>query len=449
MKILFFSHYFPPEVNAPAARTHDHGRQWVRDGEEMTVITGRPNCPKGVIFDGYKNRLRPDREELDGIRVVRVWTIIAPTKGIYRRTLNYLSYLFSATWAGLFEPRPDVIVATSPQFFCAWAGLLVGMIRRIPVVVEVRDIWPASIEAVGAIRNRPALGLLVLLEKAMYRWARHIITVGDGYRQHIIERYPAGRDKVSIITNGVNLGKIQPRDPDPQFLAENGLEGKFVCSYIGTIGMAHGLSVVLRAAQLLKQKGRTDVAFLLVGDGAQRTDLEQRARMMGVDSMVHFLGLRPTGEVLKILASSDVLLVHLRGCELFQTVIPSKIFETMAMQRPIIMGVTGEALDIVMRAHAGLPMRPDSEQDLVQAVETLIDRPELAAELSAAGRRFVAEHYNRETLADEYVGILRAIVEGRTPCPTRQDLEASEGRREEGSAALAVDQVNSGTTHGS
>jgi hypothetical protein len=118
------------------------------------------------------------------------------------------------------------------------------------------------------------------------------------------------------------------------------------------------------------------------------------------------------------------------------------------MQRPIIMGVTGEALDIVMRANAGLPMRPDSEQDLVQAVETLIDRPELAAELSAAGRRFVGEHYNRETLADEYVGILRAIVEGRTPSPTRQDLEASEARREEGTAALAVDQVNSGNSRG-
>lgn len=425
MKILFFTHYFTPEVNAPATRTHEHGRRWAQAGHEVTILTGRPNCPHGVVFEGYRNRWRSDGETIDGMRVVRVWTHIAANAGTVWRTVNYLSYLFSAIWVGLFQPRPDVIVATSPQFFCAWAGLIVGFLKRVPVVVEIRDVWPASIQAVGAIRNRPALGVLVWLEWAMYRLARHIVTVGEGYRDHILQRLPKqDAAKLSIVTNGVDLDRFQPLSPDRTWMEEQRWTGKFICSYIGTIGMAHGLDVVLRAATILQTKGRQDIVFCLVGDGAQRKTLEEQTQRLGLQDTVRFLGLRSKSEVQKILASSGALLVHLRGCELFETVIPSKIFEIMAMERPIIMGVAGEALRIVERAQAGFPMKPDSEEDLVRIVELLCDRPEVNASLSAAGRRFVTEYYNRDQLAAEMLAILQAVVERRRPGPTRQDLLA-------------------------
>lgn len=436
MHIQFFSHYFPPEVNAPASRTYEHCVRWDREGHDIKVITCQPNCPTGVVFFGYQNQLLPERDSVDGIRVIRVWTHLAANAGMTRRTLNYLSYMVSALFAGLFGKKPDVIIATSPQFFCGWAGVLVGLIRRVPVVLEVRDVWPASIEAVGAMRSRPLLRFLVMLEQMMYRMATHIVTVGEGYREHIIHRM-GGRHgtKVTVITNGVDLSKYRPDDPDEEFLKEHDLDGKFVCSYVGTIGMAHGLDVVLRAAEILKAKGRDDIRFCLVGEGARRERLETMANHLGVSQWVKFLGLLPKTDIPKVLASSDAMLVHLRTCELFETVIPSKIFEIMAMERPIVMGVAGEAYEIVDEAHAGLPMKPDNEADLVRIVELLADNPEIAAELSESGRKYVATHYNRDALAQDYLALLKEVAGANSRRRRRspRNLGTTTGPRHEGS----------------
>ncbi len=396
----------------------------------MSVITCQPNCPTGRVFDGYKNRLFPERDVIDGIEVVRVWSFMAANAGVIRRTINYLTFMVSAIFAGLFQPRPDVIVATSPQFFCGWAGIFLGFLRWTPVVLEVRDVWPASIEAVGAMRSRPALRFLVLLEQLMYRAATHIVTVGHGYKDHIVARLNGQHaDRVSVITNGVDLTKFRPHPADQDFLRKHGLHNKFVCSYIGTIGMAHGLDVILRAAKILKQKGRTDIAFCLVGDGARRARLQTMAQHLGLNDWVRFVGLLPKSDIPKALASSDVMLVHLRSCELFETVIPSKIFETMAMERPIIMGVAGEAYEIVDEAHAGIPMKPDSETDLVRIVELLADDPELARELSESGRKYVTQHFNRDYLAADYLQVLSGVTGRR-----QETRELSSGTRAGGRA---------------
>jgi glycosyltransferase involved in cell wall biosynthesis len=292
MRILFFSHYFPPEGNAPATRTYEHCVRWVRDGHDVTVVTGVPNCPEGVVYSGYRNRLRPQTEIVDGIQVVRVWTYLAPNAGTVRRIANYVSYLITSLLACLWLPKPDVVIATSPQFFCGWAGVLAKWLKRAPLVLEIRDIWPESIEAVGAMRNRMLLGLLRWLERRMYLAADHIVAVGDGYRDNILSKVPV-HDRISVITNGVDLTRFTPRDPDPQFLRQWNLDGKFVCSYIGTIGMAHGLEVVLEAAKLLKMQGRDDIRFCLVGDGASRKSLEEQARCEGLSDLVVFTGRQP------------------------------------------------------------------------------------------------------------------------------------------------------------
>jgi colanic acid biosynthesis glycosyl transferase WcaI len=188
VRILFLTHYFPPEVNAPATRTFEHCVRWARAGHDVTVVTCAPNCPGGVVYPGFRNAWRPQVEWVEGVRVVRVWTYLAPNAGTVRRILNYLSYMASAVLASLRLPRPDVVIATSPQFFCGWAGVLVARMKRRPLVLEIRDIWPESIRAVGAIRRRPLLRLLEKLERRMYLAADHVVTVGQGYRERILQR---------------------------------------------------------------------------------------------------------------------------------------------------------------------------------------------------------------------------------------------------------------------
>ena len=416
MRILFFSHYFPPEVNAPASRTYEHCVRWARAGHDVTVITCAPNCPDGVLFDGYRNRLWPQTEKVDGIRVIRTWTYLAPNAGTTRRIANYVSYMVSATLASLLVRRPDVVVATSPQFFCAWAGVFASWLKWAPLVVEIRDIWPESIAAVGAMKNGRLLRMLEWLERRLYLSADHIVTVGNGYKQRIEEKV-AVDGRISVVTNGVDLNFFKPREADRDFLQEWGLEGKFVCSYVGTIGMAHGLEVVVEAARLLKQQGRNDIAFCLVGDGASRQRLEDQVRREGLQSHVVFTGRLPKSAMPRVLACSNASLIHLKKCELFEGVIPSKIFETMAMGVPMIMGVRGEARRIVDQAEAGIDMEPDDAQSLVAAVERLADEPAVAAQLGKSGRQFVDRYFNRETLAAGYLALLESIAAGRPVAP--------------------------------
>ena len=419
MRILFFSHYFPPEGNAPASRTYEHCVRWARAGHDVTVVTCVPNCPDGVVYPGYRNRLRRQEEMVDGIRVVRVWTYLAPNAGTWRRIANYLSYMASAVLASLRLPRPDVVIATSPQFFCGWAGVLASRLKRAPLVLEIRDIWPESIVAVGAMKNRRLLALLENLERRMYRAAKHIVTVGDGYRDNILRKVDVA-DRISVIMNGVDLARFSPRPPDPEFLRRWRLEGKFVCSYVGTIGMAHGLEVVIEAAKLLRAQGRDDIRFCLVGDGAMRQSLQERARREGVSDMVVCTGRLPKEAMPTVLASSDACLVHLKGCELFATVVPSKIFEIMAMSRPIIMGVKGQARAFVLAAGAGLEMEPDCPRSLVEAIEILADSPELSKQMGHRGDAYVWQHFDRDVLAARYSEQLQnvkgvAATQGRLP----------------------------------
>ena len=405
MKILFFCHYFPPEVNAPASRTYEHAVRWVQAGHAVTVVTCAPNCPDGVVFEGYRNRVRSQSEIVDGIRVVRVGTWIAPNKGTVGRILNYLSYMVSAVWSALWLPRPDVVVSTSPQFFCGWAGVWYHWLKRVPFVLEIRDIWPESIAAVGAMQKGVATRFLEWLERRMYLAADQIVTVGHGYREQIAAKVPVG-DRISVVMNGVDADLFSPRPKDEAFLTKWSLEGLFVCSYVGTIGMAHGLEVVIRAARILENRGRLDIAFLIVGDGARRADLERHAAEECVEQRVIFTGRMSRDLMPTVLASSDACLVHLRKTELFETVVPSKIFETMAMGRPIIMGVRGESRAIVQAAGAAIEMEPESETDLVAALLQLADNTDLCTQLSSSAREYVMTHYHRDRQAAKMLEVL-------------------------------------------
>ena len=406
MKVLFFSHYFPPEGNAPASRVHSMCRRWVAAGHEVTVVTCAPNVPEGVVYEGYENRWS-QRERIDGIEVVRVWTLLAANRGALRRILNYLSFLLVATWRGLFLARPDVVVATSPQFFCGWAGVLVSRLRRLPFVLEIRDLWPESIAAVGAMGRgwSPVMSALRWLERSMYRAADRIVAVGEGYRSGLLDRgVPA--ERIEVITNGVEPERYRPMAADATRRSEAGAgDGDFLVGYVGTVGMAHGLEVVIEAGRLARDRGHERLRFVVVGGGAR---LESLQRELAEDDPgnVRFLGRHDKEEMPSWLASLDAALVHLRDVGLFSTVLPSKIFEAAAMARPILLGVRGQAERIVTESGGGLCFEPEDAEQLLGAAVQLMERSDRGAALGRAGREHVLAHYQLETLARRYEALL-------------------------------------------
>jgi glycosyltransferase involved in cell wall biosynthesis len=307
------------------------------------------------------------------------------------------------------RPRADVVVATSPQFFAGWAGWPVARAHGAPYVLEIRDIWPDSITAVGALKEGRIVHALERLERALYDAADHIVAVGEGYRQNMIDK-GVEPGKVDIVTNGVDTDLFEPREPDQALRARLGFKpGAFVVTFAGTIGMASGLEVVLDAAGRLRDRGRTDIAFLLVGDGAVRADLEAKARARSLDNVV-FTGLVPRPELPAYLASSDACLVHFRKQELFGTILPSKFFEDAAMERPILLGFEGEARAMLEAADCGIAFEPSNEAELAAAAERLAAASaDERRRLGRNGRRYVLEHFDRRQLAHDYLEILERV----------------------------------------
>lgn len=396
MHILFLTDNFPPEVNAPASRTFEHCREWVRRGQRVTVITCAPNFPKGQVFAGYRNRLW-QTELMDGIRVIRVWSFISANDGFVRRILDYLSFMCTATTAAIFVRRVDVVIGTSPQFFTVCAARCVAAFKRVPWVFELRDLWPESIKAVGAMRDSVAIRLLERLEMHLYRKASRVVTVTHAFRQALIRR-GIEACKIDVVTNGVDLSRFTAQPKDAALVDALGLQGRFVVGYIGTHGMAHALETLLDAAsQLQLAPAGTNVLFLFLGDGARKTGLVEFARREGLKNVL-FLDTVPKAEVARYWSLLDVSVIHLRKTELFTTVIPSKLFECMGMGIPILLGLSGESADIVRREEVGEVFESENAQQLAEGVLRLRDDVPRYQHLRAQALR-AAPRYDRVALA--------------------------------------------------
>jgi hypothetical protein len=405
MRILFFSDNFPPETNAPATRTFEHTRRWVKAGAKVTVITTQPNFPAGKIFPGYRNRLL-QREWMDGVEVIRVWTYITANEGFARRTLDYLSFMVAGFLAALFLPRPNVIVSTSPQFFTACAAWALSVFKWRPFVFELRDLWPDSILAVGAMKESAATRALKRLEYFLYRRAARIVSVTHSFRT-VLAGNGIPADKIAVVRNGADLKGYTP-GPKPEALAKrHGLEGRFVAAYIGTIGMAHGLGTILEAAE--RMKDAPEIAFVLVGDGAERAALEREAKDRGLRNVV-FVGPVGKDQVADYWRLADAALVLLRDRPVFRHVLPSKMFEAMATERPIVLGVLGESAELLQAAGAGVVIQPEGAEALANALRRLAADPQGARELGRNGRRFVEAELDRDKLAAQMLEELRAAA---------------------------------------
>jgi len=368
MHILFIADNFPPEGNAPATRTYEHAREWVELGHKVTVITCAPNFPEGKVFDGFKNSLY-SRSTMEGIVVVRVKTFISSNEGFVLRILDFMSFMFSSFWAGVFQKEVDVVVATSPQFFTAVAGWAISAFKRKKFVFELRDIWPASITAVGAMKDSFAIKLLEKLEMFLYRRADSIVSVTNSFKKELVERGIKG-EKISVVLNGVDLTKYQPVVEKNKELSEQyQLEEKIVIGYIGTHGMAHALEHVIDAAELLK--ANDNIRFIFAGGGAAKEKLVTLVEEKQLKNVV-FIPRQPKENMPAIWSLCDVSLISLRDAALFKTVIPSKIFESMGMGLPMISAIPqGEASEVIESANAGIVCKPENGHELAQKISEL------------------------------------------------------------------------------
>jgi len=406
MHVLFLTDNFPPEVNAPASRTFEHCREWVKAGHRVTVITCAPNFPSGVVHPGYRNRLW-SRETIEGIEVVRVWSYITANEGFLKRTLDYVSYMVSAILAAPFVRKVDLVIGTSPQFFTACAGAFVGAVKRKPFVFELRDLWPESIRALGAIRNERILDWLERLELFLYRRAAAVVAVTHAFKDDLIRRGIAA-DKIFVVTNGVDLTRFEPAPRDAALAAEHGLEGKFVAGYIGTHGMAHALETLLEAASHLRDAPDADhIHILLLGDGASKKALKVTAEQMGLVNVL-FVDSVAKDQVGRYWSLLDVSVIHLKDAELFATVIPSKLFEGMAMGVPVLHGVRGESAMIVEREGVGLTFEPENAQALAEALLMLASDHDQRRALGLRARE-AAPRYDRAVLAGDMLRILEQV----------------------------------------
>ena len=406
MKILFITDNFYPETNAPAKRTLDHCKEWINLGHSATIITGAPNFPMGKVFEGYKNRLY-HFEIISKIKVKRVWTFIAPNKGFFFRIIDYMSFMFSSILCGLFTKKHDVVIATSPQFFTLISGYLISLFKQTPFVIEIRDLWPESISSVGAMKESSAVfKILLKISNFLYKKANVIICVTKSFKNDLVNR-GIDKNKIFVIENGFNLNQnLSTNKSINQIENEYGInKDDFIVAFTGTIGMAHGLEIVLKTAAQLNEA----VKFLIIGEGAKKHSLIKIKDELNIGN-VHFISNISWNEIVNLNQVIDMHLVHLIKTPEFKKVIPSKIFEAMALQKPIILGVLGESKEIIIDAQCGFSITPENDNELKQIILDCIDGKHSLEELGDNGFNYLIKNYSREILATRMINSIKSII---------------------------------------
>ena len=345
MRILYLSQYFPPEVGATQSRAYEMAHQWVQMKHEVTMVSEIPNHPSGIIPQKYKGKLL-ERANLDGIDVIRVWVKASSIKNFRNRLLFYLSYMLNSIIIGLLmvRGRYDLLYATSPPLFVGGAALVLSYLKDIPMVFEVRDLWPESAVALGELSNKHSISLASKLEERCYQKAIQIVVVTQGVYNKLIQR-GIPQEKLLIIPNGANTDLFVFDLSGREIIRkELGLSGKFVIIYAGIHGLAQNLETILQTARLLKDYPM--IHFLLIGDGPKKLELITLASSYVLPNLT-FLSEKPRELIPMYLSAADIAIVPLRNAEVFETVVPSKIFDAWACKRPVMLTIDGEARELV------------------------------------------------------------------------------------------------------
>lgn len=403
LRVTFLTHYFPPEVGPAQVRLFELAKRLIGTGETVTVVTGFPNYPTGVIAPGYGGKMFME-DHVDGIRVLRTWVFATRGRGFLSRILNYLSFPVFSLLAIRKLGRTDVIYVQSPPLFTGLAALWFARLKRAPFIFNVSDIWPQSAVELGVLRNRFAIRISEMLERHIYRRAARITVPTPGILERLVAR-GVPRERLFLLTNGVDTAAYQVGAPDLELASRLGLDGHKVFMYAGLHGLAQGLDVILEAAKLTRNP---DILYVLVGDGAEKAELVAKAEAEGIAN-VRFLPIQPTSTLPAVLNLAYATIIPLRRLELFKAALPSKLFDSMAAGRPIVAPLWGEAAALVEAAACGVVVEPEDARAVQRAVETLAADPALAHRLGEQGRRYVVEHFDRDDIAARLAKLLEEI----------------------------------------
>ena len=412
-------------MGAPSARASELTRHWASEGHQVSVLTGFPNHPTGVLRQEYRRAIRRlvMTEQVDGVHVVRTWLWPLPNRKAHERMRNYGSFWLSSSATGSFIERPDVIIATSPQLLVGLSGWWLSRLKRVPFVFEVRDLWPESLAAVGMGSQDSSLHRwLGRIADFLYKNAERIVVVTPAFTEHLVKYWKVPREKISLVENGVETDLFAPHDASV-LKRELGLQGKFVVCYVGTMGMAHGLQTVIETAAQLRRSDPL-VSFLLVGEGAEKETIKALARSRDLDNIL-FVDQQDRERIPDFICASDACLVNLRKTELFKTVIPTKMLEFMSCSRPVVVAVDGQARQIIEEANAGIFVEPEQSPELADAIRRLASDADLRARLGSNGRRCILEKFSRRRTAGTYIQVLQGMLSPHQPEPVRTGTERS------------------------
>ena len=413
MKILFVTQYFPPEIGAGAIRVHEMCKEWVAQGHDITVLTGFPNYPTGNVPREYKRKIWKliHIENIDGIRIIHTWLYPTDYRGALVRILNYLSFLISASFTGMFVHKPDIVLATSPPLLVGLAGYWISFIKRVPFIFDVRDLWPESLVIADEINQRNLVfNCLKHLSKFLYRHSAKVVVVTDGFKKELIDHYNLHGDRIAIIKNGVDLTFFKPNSNNGKTKKDLGFDQKFVVSYFGSIGISHGVENILACAKCLLD--HREILFLIVGEGARKHVCLKLKEDDKLDN-VQIWDNQPREKIPELINASNVFLVSHINAPVFNTFIPSKMFEGMACEIPLLAAVAGDAAEIVNASKAGIVVERENPKDMADAIIRLYENQSYCDELGSNGLEFVRTNFSRQQLANHYLEIIQnTIIKG-------------------------------------
>ena len=402
MKILLLTQWFDPE---PTFKGLAFAKELKRQGHEVQVLTGFPNYPSGKIYDGYKLKLY-QREEIEGISILRVALYPNHDSSALRRILNYISFAFMAMSFGIFATKKaDVIYAYHPPLTVGIAAIFIKLFRRIPIVYDIQDMWPDTLKATGMLNNNKILNFIGSVCKLVYKFVDHIVVLCPGFKQLLIER-GVPKEKINVIYNWCDeqgLTQAKPAKLEYQQLMQN----KFNIVFAGNMGKAQALDIILEVAKNLQDF--PDIQFVFVGGGTETERLKQRSSIEGIPNAI-FIPRMPMAEVGGILELSNLLLVHLKKDPLFEITVPSKTQAYMAMGKPILMAVAGDAAELVQKAQCGCIAISEDAASIQQAILEIYQLP--ASEQQKMGinaRNFYIQELSLESGVKQFVSIFEKV----------------------------------------
>lgn len=397
MKIIILTQYYPPETGAPQNRLSDLAKRLHQLGVKVTIHTAMPNYPQMKKYPGYRWRFYR-KEKTDGITIHRSWIYCSASKRILPRLFNYFSFVISSVLTGIFVlRRSDFMLVESPPLFLGYSAFILSRCKRAKLIFNVSDLWPESAEKLGLVTSRRMLRMAYGLERFCYRKSLLVTGQTQGICASISGRFP--KTQVHWLPNGVDMHSFIPAAVDIEWREKNGFKAsEILLLYAGIIGHAQGLDVILEAAEKLKE--HSTIKFIILGSGPEKDRLKALAQKRQISGVVFMDGVARS-EMPVVLASVNAAVIPLKKLELFTGAIPSKIFEALAMEKPILLGVEGEAKELFIRqAKAGLFFEPENSDDLARNVLHLIKQPEEAAAMGRRGREFALTRFNRKDIAE-------------------------------------------------